>query len=165
MKCNVVRSLLFRRMDVELHPEEQRRLDAHFGACVSCAREQKILLLPRRIALSIPALEPSPFFYARLRERLERESRGITAWQMITGMSRQIIPALATLTLVIISLFAYLEYRGAGQDLYQAYDSIFLAADRTSRMVIAEEITDESVLHALAEISADQNVNEPKEKK
>jgi hypothetical protein len=70
---------------------------------------------------------------------------------MILGLSRQIVPALATVTLLVVSVFAYLEFRGPGPDLYQAYDSIFLSPGRTSRMVIAEEITEESILHALAE--------------
>jgi hypothetical protein len=165
MECKSARSMLFRLMDDELPPEEQERLGEHLRICLPCAREKKILMIPRRIARSIPALEPSPFFYARLKARLERESQSITIWQVIVGLSRQIVPALATLTLVIISMFAYLEYSGSGPDLYQAYDSIFLAADRTGRMVIAEEITDESVLHALAESTANRNISESRQKK
>jgi hypothetical protein len=162
MDCRLVRSKLFRLMDDELPPEEQGGLEAHLQSCPSCTREHKILMLPRRIGKSIPALEPSPFFYAKLKARLERESQNVTMWQIIIGLSRQIIPALATITLVIISFFAYLQYRGPGPDLYQAYDSIFIAADRTSRMVIAEEITDESVLHALAEKPSSPSISAPK---
>jgi hypothetical protein len=165
MDCNSARSMLFRLLDDEVHPGERQGLDAHLRTCPSCAREQKILMFPRRLARSIPALEPSPFFYSRLKARLERESQSITIWQVMIGMSRQIVPALATVTLVIISLFAYLEYRGSGPDLYQAYDSIFVAADRSTRMVIAEEITDESVLHALAEKPANPAFSAPREKK
>jgi hypothetical protein len=151
MECGIVRSWLFRLMDDELSPEERERLDSHLGSCPSCVREWRILTLPRRIGRSIPALEPSPFFYTRLKARLEKEERSITMWQVILGLSHQIVPALATVTLVIVSLFAYLEYRGPAPDLYQAYDSIFMSGDRPTRMVIAEEITDESLLHALAE--------------
>ena len=151
MSCSLMRSWLFRLMDDELSPEERAELDAHLQRCPSCTKEWKILTLPRRIGRTIPALEPPPLFYARLRARLEREAQSITIWQLIPGLSRQIVPALATVTLVIVSLFAYFEFRGPRPDLYQAYDSIFLSGDRSSRMVIAEEITDESVLHALAE--------------
>jgi len=151
MQCGIVRSWLFRLMDDELSLEERERLDSHLGSCPSCTREWRILTLPRRIGRSIPALEPSPFFYARLKARLEKAEKSITIWQVILGLSHQIVPALATVTLVIISLFAYLEYRGPAPDLYRAYDSIFMSGDRPTRMVIAEEITDESLLHALAE--------------
>ena len=125
-------------------------------------REWKILTLPRRIGRSIPVLEPSPFFYTRLKERLEREKQSVTLWHVLLGLSRQIVPAMATLTLVIISLFAYFEFRGPRMDLYQAYDSIFMSGDRPSRMVIADEITDESVLHALAEKPTSPGLSTPK---
>jgi hypothetical protein len=151
MDCVIARSWLFRLLDEELSSAERDRLQSHLDFCTSCTREWKILSLPRRIGKSIPALEPSPFFYTRLRARLERESQSITIWQIILGLSRQIVPALATVTLVIISLFAYFEFCGPRADFYQAYDSIFLSGDRPSRMVIADEITEESVLHALAE--------------
>ncbi len=161
MECGLVRGWLFRLMDDELSPGEQERLDLHLGDCPSCAREWKILMIPRRIGQSIPALEPPPFFYSRLRARIERESQSITIWQIILGLSRPIVPALATVTLVIISLFAYFEFRGPRMDFYQAYDSIFLSGDRPTRMVIAEEITEESVIHALAEKPANPGLITP----
>jgi hypothetical protein len=151
LQCSAARIRLFRLMDDELEVEEKGRLESHLAFCPSCAREWKLLTLPRRIGQSIPALEPSPFFYSRLKARLEREKQAITIWQVWLGLARQIVPAMATITLVIISLFAYFEFRGPKMDLYQAYDSIFMSGDRPSRMVIADEITDESVLHALAE--------------
>ena len=161
MECSVVRSLLFRLMDDELPPEERGLLNVHLASCPSCAREWKILTLPRRIGRSIPALEPSPFFYTRLRARLESEAQSITWWQIILGLSRQIVPALATVTLVVVSLFAYFEFQGPRMDLYQAYDSIFMSGDRPTRMVIAEDITDESLLHALAEKPAGPSLSAP----
>lgn len=162
LECGTMRDWLFRLMDEEVSAEERKQIDAHLSCCPSCARELRILSLPRRIGRSIPALEPSPFFYARLKARLQREAQSVTVWQIILGLSRQILPAMATVTLVIVSLFAYLEFRGPGPDLYQAYDSIFMSPGHTSRMVIAEDITDESVLHALAEKPALPVANAPK---
>ncbi len=160
--CSEIRTWLFRRLDDELSPGEMARLDAHLAQCPSCAREWRLLSLPRLIGKSIPALEPSPFFYARLKARLEREKHSVTIWQVLLGLSRQIVPALATITLVILSLFAYYEFRGPRMDLYQAYDSIFLSGDRLSRMVIADEVTEESVLHALAEKPLNPGLNAAK---
>ncbi len=162
MECDELRFQLFRLMDDELSAEERERVDAHLRHCASCARELRILTLPRKIGRSIPALEPPPFFYSRLKARLQAESQSITVWQIILGLSRQLVPAMATVTLVIVSLLAYLEFRGPGPDLYQAYDSIFLSPGHTSRMVIAEDITDESVLHALAEKPSNPVIHAPK---
>src|SRR4030042_2623189 len=130
MRCSVARSWRFRLLDRELAQEERVQLEDHLASCSSCTREWKILSLPRRIARSIPVLEPPPFFYSRLRARLELQKQSITIWPIILGLSRQIVPALATVTLLIISLFAYFEFRGPRPDLYQAYDSIFMSGDR-----------------------------------
>jgi hypothetical protein len=151
LECSTARSWLFRLLDDELCVRERNRLKAHLSHCSSCEREWKLLTLPRRIGRSIPALEPSPSFYARLKARLEKERQNITIWQVMLSMSCQIVSAMATVAFLIISLFAYYEFRGPRVDLFQAYDSIFLSGDLPSRMVIAEEITDESLLHALAE--------------
>jgi hypothetical protein len=151
INCGVARDWLFRLLDDELDSARREQLESHLCICASCTREWRILSLPRRIGRAVKALEPPPHFYARLRARLDREEQTITMWQLVSGLSRQILPVLATVTLVIVSVFAWLEFRGPGPDLYQAYDSIFLSPDRTSRMVIADEITEESVLHALAE--------------
>lgn len=153
MECGKARSLLFKLIDDELQEQKRKELLLHLDSCASCAREWKILTIPRRIGRTIPALEPSPFFYQKLRARLASESQSITIWQIIFGLSRRVVPALATLTLVMVMVFAYMEFRAPRVDLYQAYDSIFVTADRPQRMVIADgsEITDETVLHALAE--------------
>jgi len=162
MDCGMARGWLFRLMDGELSADERAQLDSHLQQCPSCTKEWRILTLPQRLGRLNPALEPSPFFYARLRARLENEAQSITVWQVILGLSRQIVPAMATVTLVIISLFAYMEFRGPGPDLYQAYDSIFMTPGHSSRMVIAEEITDESVIHSLVEKPVTPVLNAPK---
>jgi hypothetical protein len=55
-----------------------------------------------------------------------------------------------------------MEFRGPRPDLYQAYDSIFMTPGHSSRMVIAEEITDESVIHSLVEKSTTPVLSAPK---
>jgi hypothetical protein len=53
-------------------------------------------------------------------------------------------------------MFAYMQLQTSEEDVYQAYDRIFMT-DRPHRMVIADqgEITDESVLQAIAEEEPD----------
>ncbi len=152
MDCTVTRGLLFRRLDDELTPFEREQLDSHIAKCESCAREMKLLLLPRRIAGVVPMLEPSPYFYSKLRARLESERQGVTIWQILLGLSREAIPIFAVITLGLLSVFAYYQFQDVRAEVYSAYDRIF-TSDRPQRMVIADqsEITDESVLLAISE--------------
>lgn len=152
MDCTVARDWLFRRMDAELSPSETEQLDSHLARCASCSRELKLLMFPQRIARSIPVLEPSPYFYRRLKARLETEDQAVTMWQVLLGLSRQAIPAFAVITLALLSAFAYVQFQELRADVFWAYDRIF-TSDRPQRMVIADqnEITDETVLLAISE--------------
>jgi predicted anti-sigma-YlaC factor YlaD len=153
MECTVARIWLFRKIDDELSSSESRLLDSHLAQCPACTREFRILAIPRRIGQAIPAFEPGPYFYRKLRTRIESEAQSITIWQILLGLSRQVVPALAAITLALLSIFAYLQMRGPSLDVYQAYDRIFISSERPLRMVAAEqgEITNESVLRAIAE--------------
>jgi anti-sigma factor RsiW len=154
MDCTNARTWIFKRIDGDLPAEESARLDAHLEGCASCARELKLLMIPRRIARALPVFKPSPFFYTRLRARIaESESQSITIWQIILTLSRHLVPALAAITLALLSVFAYFQFSEPQADVYQAYDRIFMSGDRPQRMVIADQgdITDESVLQAIAE--------------
>ena len=154
MDCTIARSWLFRLLDEELSPAERDRLQvsSRLLSVLHQGMEDTVRSPGASEDRSRHSNRPPSFMHA-CGHAWREKSQSITIWQIILGLSRQIVPALATVTLVIISLFAYLEFRGPKADFYQAYDSIFLSGDRPSRMVIAEEITEESVLHALAEKS------------
>jgi len=153
MNCSAARDLIFKRIDGELSPAEKAGLDSHIAACSSCARNLKLFSIPRRIGQAIPVFEPPPHFYARLRSRIEAEDQSISIWQVIMMLSRHLVPALAAVTLALVSVFAYFQITEPQADFYQAYDSIFMSGDRPQIMVIADQgdITDESVLRSIAE--------------
>ncbi len=153
MECSVARKLFFRKIDNELSPLESREVDLHLGQCDSCAREHNLIMLPGRIAQAIPVFKPSPYFYQTLRSRIESEVQSITIWQLTLSLSRQLVPALAAITLAILSVFAYLQLYGPQTDLRQAYDKIFSYEDQAHLAVIVNqgEITDEIVLRAIAD--------------
>ena len=153
MDCKATRNLLFRKLDNEISPSEDAQLSSHLAVCSSCAREMALLKLPGRIARAIPALEPSPYFYRKLKARIESEQQSVTLWQIMLGLSRQVVPALAVITLALLSIFAYYQFTEIRGEVYWAYDRIFTSGDRPTRMVIADpnEITDESVLLAISE--------------
>jgi anti-sigma factor RsiW len=152
MKCATVRDLLFRKIDGELAELENAEFDAHLAGCAVCSREYRLLRLPNRIAQVIPPVEPSPFFYSRLRARIEGEAQNAAGWQIFVHLARQVIPALAGITLALLSVFAYIQFSGNEPDLYRAYDRVFISEDQPHRMLSQEgDITDESVLGAIAE--------------
>jgi hypothetical protein len=153
MDCTVTRDLLFRRVDDELTPSERDRLDSHLAKCESCTRELKLLMLPRRIARVIPGMEPSPYFYSKLRVRIDSERQPVTIWQILLGLSHRTIPTFAVITLALLTVFGYYQFQDIRAEVYTAYDRIFTSSDRPQRMFIADqnEITDESVLLAISE--------------
>jgi hypothetical protein len=162
MRCTVVQGKLFRDIDGELTDPEKADLNAHLAACESCRREYHILMLPNRLARGAAEIRPSPYFIPKLRTRIETEAQNITVWQIALGAIRHLIPALAAITLALLSVFAYLQLRGGGPetDPYRAY-RVFLTEEQPNRMLVAEqeEITDESVLSAIADREANHRRN------
>jgi predicted anti-sigma-YlaC factor YlaD len=152
MKCHTMRDLVFRRIDDELDEHESAEFDAHLSICESCAREYRLLSLPSRIAKEIPPVEPSPYFFQKLTANLEGEAQNAAGWQLILGLARQVIPALAGVTLAVLFVFAYFQFTGNNFDLYRAYDRVFITEDQPRQMFYENvEITDEAVLQAIAE--------------
>ncbi len=153
MKCTEVRGWLFRKLDDELSDFECKELDSHLAQCSSCRREYNLLSLPRQIAQATPPSAPSPFFYPRLKARIEDEAQRIKGGQPFWELARPMIPTLAGITLALFSVFAFLELRGPEADLNKAYERAFLGEDQSKQMLISEQmsITDESVLSAIAE--------------
>jgi hypothetical protein len=153
MKCTAVRDLIFRKMDNELSDIQNSELDSHLAICASCSREYQILRLPRQVAQTLPPIEPSPFFYQKLRMNLEGEAQKAAGWYAVSTLARQVIPALAGITLALLSIFAYFQMNGREPDLYKAYNRVFISEDQPNRMLTSEqgEITDESVLRAIAD--------------
>ena len=153
MECAEVRAWLFRKIDGELSEPESADFDKHIARCPSCAREYGLLVIPRRMASEISPVTPSPFFFSKLRHRIESEEQGVAAWQLFRRLARQMIPALAGITLALLTAFAYLQLQNTKADIYQDYRRVFLTEEPSHRMLAGEqgEITDASVLSAIAE--------------
>jgi hypothetical protein len=154
MNCTTAQERLFRKIDGELSISENAELNAHLKNCASCSREYGLLSLPSQIAKTIPPITASPFFYQKLRMQIEDEAQGIASWQIIWKLARQMVPALAGITIALLSVFAYhqlLQTPEAG--IYRNYDRAFISDDQSHKMLVAEQkdITYESVLTAIAE--------------
>ena len=161
MRCTVVKGKLFRNIDGELSDSEKMELDAHLAVCASCRREYQILTLPNRLACAAPEVTPSPYFFRKLRAQIDAETRETRVWQIALGAIRHLVPALAAITLALLSVFAYLQLRAPDSDLDKAY-GVYLSDQQPERMLVAEqgEITDESVLTAIAEREANHRRNQ-----
>jgi hypothetical protein len=120
--------------------------------CPSCDLHRRALSIPRQVREASPVIAPSPEFYRNLRKGLAHDSRAGGGAQILMSLPRQLVPALAVITLMLLSAFAYLEYRRSEVNIYQAYEAILIADDPADEMVIADrdEWTDGALLRALA---------------
>ncbi len=142
-----------RLIDGDLPPREAEQLRLHLADCPACAREMRLLSIPRRVGRSLPVLQASPFFYSRLRAALAAEARQSGVWQVVPLLSRRIVPILAAITFALLSVFFYSQIAATETDVYQAYERIYLPADASQQLVIAEqsEISDDALLRSLAD--------------
>ncbi len=155
MDCTVARIRLFREIDEELSSSDSKLLNTHLAECPACMRELRMLKVPRTVGQMIPAPESGPYLYRKLRARIEGEAQSITIWQIILGLSRRVVPALAAITLALLSVFAYLQFQGPRLDV-QAYDRVLLSGDRALSMPAVDqgEVTYESVLIGIGDQDA-----------
>lgn len=153
MKCAEIRTWIFRKIDGELSESGKRDFDNHIEHCPDCARAYRITALPRRMASGISTVSPSPFFYGKLKIHLENEKRSMAGWQLFWRLARQMVPALAGITLALLTALAFIQLQGPKTDLPQDYRRVFITEGQPHRMLSGEQgdITDASVLRAIAE--------------
>ena len=161
MKCSAMQDLMFRKLDNELSESEHRILDEHLDQCAVCAREYGLLTVPQRIAQAISPPESSPFFLQTLRARIESESQNAAIFQLFFGLARRIIPSMAAVTLVLLSVFAYLQLSNPQDDLHTAYEKMLTGADLPFPLIVSEQknITDENIISAIANRGIWQGTN------
>jgi len=75
MRCRTASRLVLRSFDAPLAPEQKEGLDAHLAACPACrALRSRTALIRSRLAEAAPP-EPLPYFYERLRARIDENIR------------------------------------------------------------------------------------------
>lgn len=77
----------------------------------------------------------------------------MATWQLFWRLSRRMIPAMAGITLALLSAFAYLQLQGSKAGAYQHYMRALITEEQPYRMLAGDQgdITGESVLSAIAE--------------
>jgi hypothetical protein len=157
MNCREAGKWLSRRIDGELSRPQEDLLEQHLASCGSCRRGLQLLSIPRLIAGSLPVPEPSPWFYQGIKANLEPEFSRNVFWQIVTGLSRQVVLPLGAITLMLLTAFLYVQLSVPKTDVYQTYERIFAPVNHTEQIVRAErgEITDDVVLYTIAEQEQD----------
>lgn len=154
-----MQDLILRKLDNELSESENRILDAHLHQCEDCARDYGLLTVPQRIAQAVSPPEPSPFFNQKLITHIESEVQDAAIFQLFFGLARRIIPSMAAVTLVLLSVFTYLQLNNPKDDLHTAYDRMFNGSDLPIQLMVAEQknISDEIIINAIANRGTWQN--------
>ena len=90
------------------------------------------------------------------RIRIENADQFSAIYKTFLSLSRQLIPAMAIVTLSLLFIFAYFQMRTPEADLYHAYDGIFASDGYSNLPLIVEQddITNETVIRAIAERDA-----------
>jgi hypothetical protein len=130
--------------------------------CTACTREFNLLALPHRIASAVPAFEPSAYFRQKLSMRIADEAQNNGFWLAILNPARRIVPALACITLLLLSIFAYAQLHNSSSDLYTAYNRVFVAEGQPVQIFIGGDAPDESILNAIYELESNNSSSELK---
>ena len=139
---------------------EVAELDEHLKVCVACRQEYHLFSLPHTIARNAASVTAPSWFYQKLRANIKamevEAARSAASLEIVWRLAYRMVPALAGITLMLISIFAWQQTQLAAT-LPHSYDQIFIADDATPVILTAEQndITYESVLTALAERQLD----------
>lgn len=79
MKCTEAQEWMSERLDQALDSQRENRLDAHLHDCAHCRQEWQALRDSWELLGTLPELEPSPLFRARVWEKI-RLDRQAPAW-------------------------------------------------------------------------------------
>ena len=81
MNCKQARKLQSRLVDDMLPPESSVALDEHLRSCDSCRQEMGLLRTSLSALSGLPAAEPSPGGWERLRAEMEHRPRRSPVWK------------------------------------------------------------------------------------
>lgn len=92
-------------MDGTLDPASRAGVEAHIGACASCAGELKLMAAVDAEIKLLPVIEPSPFFAARVAAAARSVSRyGVSLRRYL----RLPVPAMAIMvSFILINIFTF----------------------------------------------------------
>lgn len=104
MNCERMEALWIGYVDGRATPRERREAEVHLAACAACRKRLEEFRGVWKLLEEAPAPDPSPWFDARLRQRVAAEpAPGF--WQRLASWLPQPRLALATLALVALGVW------------------------------------------------------------
>ena len=106
MRCKEVRRLLSAFIDGELPPEVMTKIEEHLKDCASCMQEKESILASLNLLNeSIPVIEPSPYFWTKLKQQiLQREEKKRLTTRIFGWLTYKPATA-AALAAIVVGLF------------------------------------------------------------
>jgi anti-sigma factor RsiW len=100
MKCNTIHKKLIFYLDGELSPKEMQDIKNHLSECQECVSFAEELKKMQAILTAEKSVEPNPFFYTRLKAKMEAEEsvHYTPGWQPVWVKVLQ--PAVFTVLLI-----------------------------------------------------------------
>jgi hypothetical protein len=97
-------------MDGELGPQAARELGAHLAGCAACRRRAAELAAASRAVSGLPRLEPAESVAARVRDRIDLETRNPALAFLFRGFGAArpfLLPSVLPAALVVVTLLAF----------------------------------------------------------
>lgn len=107
MRCKKVERWIFGSFDQDLEEKKKSRLDNHLEKCLSCRQKLKDYQLIKKALQREEELEPSPYFWERLKPKL-KEKEKLEPWFVWKKWSLRAIPVSLALLLVFLSALIFL---------------------------------------------------------
>ena len=101
MNCERMETQCIAYLDGRATPLERHEVDEHLAVCPACRRRLEEFRGVWNILEEVPAPDPSPWFDARIRQRVAAEPAP-RAWRWLAGWLPQ--PRLAVATLALVAL-------------------------------------------------------------
>lgn len=104
MDCQWVKERIFAFIDGELPLVERREIEEHLASCKSCAEELAIFTRIQEVSQTLTKYQPSGFFEARLKSRLQEKP--VHSWVTLF-LNRKIRWAVVIPILLIIGIVIF----------------------------------------------------------
>ncbi len=89
--------LLSKYLDGETAGKEEKILLCHLETCIACREEKERLEIVHQLLIPPEAIEPSPYFISRVRQRTVRERQPVFPWMKpaLTGLAFLVLAAVS----------------------------------------------------------------------
>lgn len=121
MKCEIIHKDLIFFLEKELPAVELAKIERHLSECADCSLFAQEMAKTLQIIHTEKLLQPTPFFYGRLKARLENGAHGNQGWAWAAILKPALQPAFFSLLLMA---GVYSGFKIGKPNFYQAADTV-----------------------------------------